>query len=234
MGLFSALLDVIFPAECIGCGAFGCYLCSDCFRSIDGNTTYLCPGCMKEISHFTVHPRCRKQTALDGLYAVAPYKGVLRTFIGAVKYRFLSDMATIGGDLMYWNGKQLGIWKAYSVQTTAVVPVPIHWRKQWERGFNQSQLYAQQLASDLGFYLLLNLLVKTKSTRPQAQLSRAQRLQNVRDSVLISVTDPKRLPTEVILVDDVTTTGITLQECAKALKQAGVKKVVAIVLAHGE
>lgn len=234
MGLFSALLDIIFPPECIGCNTFGSYLCSDCFRSIKCNTTYLCPGCMKEISHFTVHPHCKKQTALDGLYAFSNYEGVLRKYIGAVKYRLLFDMAKIGGDMMYWSGKQLGLWNVYSVQTTAVVPVPIHWKKRWERGFNQSNLYAEQLAKNLGFYLLPNLLIKTKSTGPQALLSRVKRLQNIHDSVVSTVTDPQRLPSCIILVDDVATTGSTLYESARALKKAGVKKVVAIVLAHGE
>jgi len=189
---------------------------------------------MKEISHFTVHPHCKKQTALDGLYAFSNYEGVLRKYIGAVKYRLLFDMAKIGGDMMYWSGKQLGLWNVYSVQTTAVVPVPIHWKKRWERGFNQSNLYAEQLAKNLGFYLLPNLLIKTKSTGPQALLSRVKRLQNIHDSVVSTVTDPQRLPSCIILVDDVATTGSTLYESARALKKAGVKKVVAIVLAHGE
>lgn len=234
MGFLSLLLDVVFPKDCIGCGAFGTYLCSTCFQTIHFNTTFLCPACMKEITHFGVHTRCKTHAAIDGLYAVSNYDGLIASLIGAVKYRFLFDMAALGGDILHWQGCKLGIWESFSRQTTAIVPVPIHWKKRWERGFNASQLYAKPLANKLGLYLLPDLLIKTKRTKAQAQLSRSERLTNIKGSFFTSVSDPLRLPKNVILIDDVATTGSTLQECAASLKKAGVKKVFAVVLAHGK
>lgn len=189
---------------------------------------------MKELNHFGVHSRCKSKTTLDGLYAVSNYDGVIAILIRAVKYRLIYDMASLGGNLLHWQGEKLGIWNSFSRQTTAIVPVPLHWKKRWERGFNASQLYAQQLSTKLGIYLLPNLLIKTKSTPPQAQLSREHRLLNLKDSMNISVPNSSKIPPKVILIDDVCTTGSTLQECARTLKKSGVKVVVALVLAHGE
>lgn len=112
----------------------------------------------------------------------------------------------------------------------AITSVPMHPQGQRKRGYNQSELLAASLARTLHLPHY-QLLYKRKMTKKQAGLTRKERLINIKSS--FAVRGKIRIPHRVLLVDDVTTTGATLQECAKTLKQAGVREVYAAVIAHG-
>jgi len=123
-----------------------------------------------------------------------------------------------------------------------VVPVPLHWRRRWRRGFNQSHLLAQTLAGDLALPLSTGLLRRVRAGRAQIGLGRQARLHALADTFRARSTTPVRLPgtarrpglagRTVLLVDDVTTTGATLEACAAALRRAGAGDIVGLVIAR--
>ncbi|GAX62065.1 amidophosphoribosyltransferase [Candidatus Scalindua japonica] len=112
-----------------------------------------------------------------------------------------------------------------------IVPVPLHWKKKQERGFNQSELMAKEISKKLSIPISINNLHRVKNTLSQTQLSRSQRQKNVKDAFKIK--NPEIfIKKNVLLVDDVLTTGITASECAKSLKNTGTSKVFLIALAR--
>jgi ComF family protein len=114
-----------------------------------------------------------------------------------------------------------------------VVPVPLHWKKKQERGFNQSELMAKKICNELSIPISINNLNRVKNTLSQTQLSRTQRHKNVKDA--FKVKNPgKFFHKNVLLVDDVLTTGMTASECAKSLENAGANKVFLIALARSK
>ena len=109
----------------------------------------------------------------------------------------------------------------------AVVPVPLHWTRKWSRGFNQSLILAKAVSKTLGIPVL-SALRRTKRTKDQTKLSREARLANVRGAFRAVCKVKGR---KVLLLDDVTTTGATLEECRRVLTQAGAAEISAAVVA---
>ncbi len=112
--------------------------------------------------------------------------------------------------------------------TSTLIPVPIFYRKQLERGFNQSEEVARWISRHTGEPVLVNGLLKSRATNSQAGLSRAQRLKNLRRSLYWN--EKVAIPSRVLLIDDVLTTGSTLNHCAKVLARAGAKEISAWTL----
>lgn len=232
MNILEFVLDFIFPKICVGCGMLGTYLCPECHRTISFYQAALCPGCMKAIYPLGVHKSCQAKTTLDGLYTIAKHEGVMHDLISSVKYKGTFDMTKLLGTLMAWHLEKSDLVPSSIRQSPVIlVPVPMHWKKENERGFNQSKLLAQELSKKIHLPSATRILKKTKQTKPQVNLKRNERLKNQTQVFFCPyvLTDH---PT-VILVDDVVTTGATLSACAKVLKTAGARKVYAIALAHG-
>jgi ComF family protein len=116
----------------------------------------------------------------------------------------------------------------------AVVPVPLHWRKKWQRGFNQAELLARYLAKRRGIPMMLALRRK-RATAVQAGLASAGRRRNVAGAFDLrskAKPDPQLAGKKILLIDDVMTTGATASACAAALKRGGVKSVSLLTLAR--
>jgi ComF family protein len=115
----------------------------------------------------------------------------------------------------------------------AVVPAPLHWRRRWDRGFNQAELLARQVSRLTGIPLDRRLL-RTRPTPPQAGLTAAERRTNVRGAFAAAGDKAAIRGKKLIVVDDVMTTGATLEACARALKRAGAADVAALALARAD
>jgi len=167
---------------------------------------------------------CRESLVnFDTVYSFGSYEGPLRKLIHLFKY---GKVETLAGPLSRLLIRSLPLDQRFDV----IVAMPMHWRKQWERGFNQAELLAKPVAKRHGVKLATNLRRK-RQTKAQAGLTEAQRLANVKDSFLIRRSEEingKR----VLLVDDVFTTGATLRAAAAALKKAGAVHVSALTLAR--
>jgi ComF family protein len=159
----------------------------------------------------------------DAAYCFGAYEGVLRDLIHLFKY---SGMRPLAGPL----GGLLGAALPREERFEVVVPVPLHWRRRWSRGFNQSDLLARATARRSGLPLC-RAVRRARATEVQAGLSHSRRRRNVADA--FRVTAPEKIAgRRVLLVDDVMTTGATAGACAAALKRAGARSVALLALAR--
>jgi competence protein ComFC len=176
-----------------------------------------------------VHRKCKSKTDLDGVFIIAEYSKFIENYIGDIKYEFYFAMIP---DLVHVMTKSLAgnFQFRQKVNKSVFTFVPLHPSRERWRGFNQSE----KIAISLSQYFQIpckKLLKKIKNTKHQVGLARKERLRNVQEA--FDVVHGKPLGTSVIVVDDVMTTGGTLEECAKVLKQEGVKKVYGLVFARG-
>ncbi len=228
------ILDLLFPKKCVGCNKIGSHFCSDCIQNI-AQTDLVCPKCERPAVGGETHPICKRKFGLDGLWSLGVYQDPLRSAIKKLKYRRVSDFAPVLVDIMieYWAKFQpflLDEIKKNQGKDWMVVPVPLHWRRENDRGFNQSGLIGELFAKKLGLKYG-EVLKRTKFTKSQAQLKGKERAQNIRDAF---IHDSKFMihNSSIILIDDVWTTGSTIRECCYVLKRNGVKKVWALTLAR--
>jgi ComF family protein len=171
---------------------------------------------------------------LDGLWSFGAFEGVLRKSIQKLKYRWVTEHADI---LMDQVIEYLAISSPeFFLQIKrdrgigwAIVPVPLHWQRQNWRGFNQAALIAKKLAKSFGLPYL-ELLKRTKNTTSQTTYDAATRRLNIKNAFSLNISI-SQYP-NILLIDDVWTTGSTLQECCYVLKKNGVKKVWGLTLAR--
>ena len=228
-------LDTLFPITCIGCGAYGAWICARCLRCIPLLNTFVCPLCEKRPTPFGATCfHCVKNSSIDGLIVASSYKNILLSrAVHYFKYRFVHDLSDTLGDLLT---RQL-------LQTTlplpdALIPVPLYKRRLRWRGFNQAELLADVLSERITPGLILpvhtDILLRRHATRPQMKIKNySERKKNMYNAFLVQ--NKKMLKDKnILLVDDITTTGATLFSCASALKKAGAKSVWGIVLARQE
>lgn len=219
------LADLLFPPRCVGCRQPGPELCERCLATLARFPEPRCPRCDLP----TPLPRCaacqRGQfPALAGMRVIGPHTDPLQAAIHALKYNRRRALAQPLGDLLaaHWR-------HAPGAPLDALLPVPLHPARLQERGFNQSALLAEAMAPHLALPVRTDLLQRTRATRPQVGLGRQERLHNVADAFSAL---PDAAGGSWLLVDDVCTTGATLQACAAALHAQGAPTVWAITLAR--
>jgi competence protein ComFC len=159
----------------------------------------------------------------DAAYCFGSYEGTLRELVHLFKY---GRMKPLGKTLADHLAAALPRDKSFD----AVVPMPLHWRREWQRGFNQSVLLARATARRCGIPMV-NAVRRTRATETQAGLSNARRRENVAGAFRVkkgALVEGRR----ILLIDDVMTTGATASACALALKRAGAKSVTLLALAR--
>ena len=220
-----SFLNLIYPPRCAVCHRGGSWLCSACQDNIEFIQPPICPSCGKPTSTPRLCLSCRMAPLqIDGIRAVGYLEGTLRTAIHRFKYSNIRTLATPLGQLMaqYLSRNQLPV--------DIVVPVPLHAQRLKERGYNQAALLAREISKTLGLPLLENGLSRVRSTVPQVGLAARQRRDNVRGA--FHCADRRLKNQRVLLIDDVCTTGATLEACGLALRETGVSSVWGLVLAR--
>lgn len=230
----SLILDFLFPKKCVGCGKLDTYFCKNCVSDIKQGEL-ICPRCEKPAIGGQTHPVCRRRFGLDGLWSLGIYQDPLRLAIQKLKYRWTSQLAEVLIDitLEYWAKYQpfiLDDIKKTKGQDWVVVPVPLFWWRENTRGYNQSALLGQLLSKKLGLAYCEGIK-RIHYTKPQTKLKGKERKENIKRAFSIN-TKYKIQNTNILLIDDVWTTGATMRECCYVLKRAGAKKVWAITLAR--
>lgn len=228
------LLDFLFPKKCVGCGKVGRYFCSECINNIS-QSELVCPFCERASVGGLVHPVCRRKFGLDGLWSLGVYQDPLRAAIQRLKYKWIEELALILVDITldYWakyNPILVTELKRDGGKNWLVVPVPLHWQRQNWRGFNQASLLGQALAKKIGLKYQESLK-RIKKTKPQVGKLSAERRQNIKGAFALSP-NSKLTTYNILLIDDVWTTGSTLKECCYILKRGGTKKIWALTLAR--
>jgi ComF family protein len=235
--LKNAVLDSLFPVFCLSCQKEGFWLCENCLTETKILDFQVCPACEDVITnkgflcHFCGEAR---KSQLDGLIAAVSYDDhVARKMVHNFKYRFISDISQPLSKLIC-----RALIRNDAILPDFIVPVPLHPKRLRWRGFNQSLLLAKHISSELSPLMeieILEILERKYHNAPQMKVKNYQeRLENVKDIFdLKSGLDPDLIKNKnVLLIDDIATTGATLEECAKILKSAGVKKVFAAVVAR--
>ena len=227
--LTKTLLDFALPPRCAGCadvieevGAF----CPDCWGRMEWLGNSGCQTCGLPLAA-TEAEQCGRCLAeppkLDRMRAALAYDDLSRSIVLRLKYGRKVALARTMARYM----APLGAGRDEAL----VMPVPLHRRRLWSRGFNQSGLVARELASGWGYPFEAGLLRRTKATVPLKGMSHSQRRKAV--SGAFAVFDPERIRgREIILVDDVLTSGSTAEACARALRKAGASRVELICWAR--
>jgi len=161
----------------------------------------------------------------DAVYSYGSYEGTLRQLVHLFKYDGMRPLA-----------RPLGRYLVEALPREAhfdlIVPLPLHWLKQWQRGFNQADLLAREVGRKWGVPVR-NVMRRRRATSPQAGLTNAKRRANVRGAFRLAGAGGRRLEgMRVLLVDDVVTTGATASACARILKRAGAAHVALLALAR--
>lgn len=231
------IADWFYPRVCPGCGQVsdrpGRHLCWSCFSRIELHTRSLCErcGCFAEghVEHAFVCGACRgTKPAFDRARSAGRFAGVLREQIHQFKYGQALWLKPDLCDLLH------GCLTAHFTPEAidAVVPVPLHPVRARERSYNQAALLARELARRIGRRYEGRALVRTHPTETQTLLDAAHRRKNVQGA--FGVERPAWVRRRcVLLVDDVMTTGATLDECARVLKKAGARMVWAVTVGRG-
>ncbi len=229
------VLDLLFPKKCVGCRKFDTYFCQDCIRNIL-QTDLVCPKCERPAIGGQTHPICKGKFGLDGLWSLGIYQGSLRSAIKQIKYGRASNLTTALVDILieYWAKYQPFVLEQIKKDQGigwVIIPVPLHWWRANNRGFNQSSLIGQLLSKKMGLDYC-DGLKRIRYTKPQVKLKSSDRHQNIRNAFEISSDYQQQDVNSILLIDDVWTTGSTLRECCYVLKKSGAKKVWALTLAR--
>lgn len=216
-------------------GVGGGYICAPCFSKITFLDYQFCGICQKGSIDGLTHPKCKTPYAIDGILSSIAYKGIVKKLIYQFKYSpYLSDLKSILGKLLYEGIiQQEAFAKFLENKNVWIVCVPLHVSRERKRGYNQSDLLAKELSVKLEIPYVQNVLIREKQTKPQFELKKDERRKNILGAFGINLKLKTKIRGKnIIIVDDITTTGATLRECGKILKQSGAGKVLGVTLAH--
>jgi competence protein ComFC len=216
MNLLNTILEFILPTRCMSCNKDGVDLCLSCLSGT--------PPAERECARWIFplydyrHPTIKKAL---WLYKYKGKKGLAKVFADVLYGRIIEELS------------ELSILENFC--DALLIPIPLSRGRRRKRGYNQAELICRTLVKldeNVNFELMCSVLIKSKKTKHQAQIeNRKERLNNIVGS--FTLTDKDRITgRNIILIDDITTTGATLSEARKILKQSGAKKIVAFTVAH--
>jgi ComF family protein len=229
--LFDAAIDLVYPPACLSCGKPSTNLCPDCSKAFHSSTPY-CPYCATTTGPYADLgkgcPRCRNRSfSFSNVYRLGSYDAALREMI-------LQAKSHRNAALAYRLGRELGAAIRSDPRpfgADIVVPVPLHWWKRLQRGYNQAAEVADGVAAVLSLSCHRHALRRVRRTPQQPTQSAAARWDNVKGAFAPRSLHPLT-GLRILLIDDVMTTGATLHECGLALKSAGAAQVAAACVAH--
>ena len=201
------IIDLIFPKSCLGCSR---------------GENYICDSCLEKAPKLGWHE--------NNTFSIWRYTGVIRKAVLNLKYKYSTEIAKELAKISVRELKKEG----FETKDTLLVPIPLHWKRQNLRGFNQSEEIGKLIAKGMGWEFAPNLLVKKKPTKSQVELRGKERKINlegvfeVNSSYKPSALDRKTL----VIFDDVYTTGSTLEEACGVLKNCGVDKIYNLTIAR--
>jgi ComF family protein len=216
-------IDLLFPPVCAGCGQTGQRFCDKCKMDTPKPNPMLCVLCGERLKADQPH-KCSRSTFIDKALVWGLHAGPLRRALHRFKYKRDLGLAEIFGDLMAAVYEQVG------QEVDLVVPVPLGKKRHRERGYNQAALLAAVVSAKLGISQKTSAVKRIRETESQVGLSIDRRRQNVAGA--FRATPGLVAGKRVLLVDDVLTTGATLNACAQALKEAGAHMVITLTLAR--
>lgn len=233
---FNVILNTIFPLKCEVCRrqlplvaeARICESCRGKILPIGDNFCRKCGKSLQIVTDFCVDCQGNDTLYYESIKAAGIYHGVLRETIHAFKYERRSCLGSALGDFMLSSFQ-----RHFSLNSLdKLVPVPLHKKQYRQRQYNQSEILAKNLSRSTGIPVAADTLARIRETRPQFTLNKQERAHNIRNSFAVK-NKAWLQEAKVLVIDDICTTGSTINECARILKQSGAKEVHGLVLAHG-
>lgn len=233
--MLNQLLDLIYPRCCPFCGKVlpfqGEPACSTCFAKLKKVSSPRCLKCGKTIDN-EESEYCQDCSKIPKSYVrgfpVFEYQGGMKRAIYDFKYKNQRSYASFFADCIYTcYGRELK-----DLNVDGIIPVPVHKKKRKQRGYNQAEMIAKQLGRRLQLPMFSNILVRVKNTNPQKELNDKARMKNLKNAFNIRTNTIKLK--KVLLVDDIYTTGATIEACTKVLLDYGVEEVYYTSLAIGQ
>ena len=212
--MLNFVLNLLFPPKCGFCGKI--------------NSEYLCKKCELKLQNLKATKEINKIQNQEFTYHVYAYyyKEAIRNKIIDYKFNDMPELSNTFVKLLLNNEKICGFLKKYDI----IIPVPIHKKRKLERGYNQTELIAKEIANQTHLKLEKNILIKQKNIIPQSSLNKSEREQNIKNA-FIAKNIEKIINKKILLFDDIYTTGSTANECAKVLKKQGAKQVGVLTIA---
>lgn len=217
------IVEVLFPVFCVSCGAEGEWCCRQCQEMLFRQAILACPVCAKNTIAGGTCPACGKQSPLKGLIAASSYADpVSRKLIKALKFDAAMEAAIF---LKRMSTHAIGVAAAVANEAI-VVPMPLHKKRERFRGYNQAEIIVDAFFPGAK----ANVLERIGYRKPQTELDEEERRINPQGVFRAKI---KLNGETIILVDDVYTTGATMNEAARILKEAGAGEVWGFVVARG-
>ena len=201
------LVNFLFPRKCLECKKVGRYICDDCILKVR-------VGGILNKDNLKV-------------YSIFRYEGVIRRAIISLKYKFATD---ISEELVNLTVKRLKNSNYFEGKNFTLVPIPLHRQRENWRGFNQTEIIGEKIASKMGWKYSRDLLIRVKKTNPQVELKGVERKENLSNAFTINPDKSISKNIKIIIFDDVYTTGSTINEATKVLKKDGFTKIFCLVL----
>lgn len=230
--ILDKIINFFLPRTCFCCGAdlkTKTLLCEDCFKKVEVVKGLICQRCGVPLKYGGKYCyNCRGSKAskykCSFIRSALKFNEPTRALIHAFKYEKYLNIAPYFAEIMYSTFRKYPEYR----EAAFLVPVPIYKSRQRRRGFNQAEVLAKHLGKICGIPVL-NALVRTKNTKSQTKLTREERKQNILDAFTLAKNMEAQIKKQaVILIDDVCTTSATLEECAKILRAAGAREVLAL------
>lgn len=225
--ILSQNLNYIFPTQCIFCSEISeSNICDRCENSLLlPNKYHICHVC-KQPSQKLVHGYCRTQTFTDGVFIAYKYNANVERIIEELKYKY---NYSIGKDIAKLILNQISILNIINNTPTLLIPVPIHSKKRNLRGFNQTEVIAKNIIKQANtpYLYTSNILKRIKNTKTQVGMKKFEREKNLVNAFDIDNYELKRImkkivPKNIIILDDIYTTGTTMEYCAKLIRDKGI------------
>lgn len=226
---FSGLHELLYPKLCLCCLE----------EKAAGNKTVFCVGCHSRFP-FTDHFEREDNLLMHHFYGRVKIKkaaalmyfsdgNIVQQMLHNLKYQGMHRIGTDLGEMSAVKMRETGFYKGI----TALVPVPMHSAKKKQRGYNQSEVIAQKISEVLNLPVLNDVLIKNKITDTQTNKGRQERLDNIRASFLFN-SEFNLEKEHILLIDDVSTTGATLEACIQSLQKGGAPEISVFTIAIAE
>ncbi len=210
--IFKGFLGLLFPQKCLGCGTKNVILCDKCLNSLPEAPV----------------------TEMRGIFAATSYQDeIVKKAIRLLKYHGIKSLAEPLAELIYRRLKEIRfpLGNRISKSDCMIIPIPLSKKRHRERGFNQTELIGRFLSDKMSIRMAANVLYKIKETISQVEIKdREKRLKNLEGAFEVKNAEIIKNK-NIILIDDIATTGATLSEARRILKTAGAKKVIGLVVA---
>ena len=213
--IINDILNLVYPPVCGFCG------------NIYEN--YICKKCIVKIKQYEIENKKNynnKKMYFDEFYSIFKYEGIIRDTLIKYKFQNKAYLYKTFSKIILNNKKICGILKKYDI----IIPVPIHKKRKHQRGYNQTELIAREIANNTNLQLENKVLFKQKNVISQSELSKIDRKENIKNAFMIQNIE-KIKNKKVIIFDDIYTTGSTVNECSKILKLVGVKNIGILTIA---